>query len=441
MSRRRRAQPQRWTNWAGNQQCAPSQIARPLTEAQLRAIVRDAANSGRRVRAVASGHSFTAIACTNDVLLSLDRMNQVRSVDRTNGLVTVDAGIELRTLNARLAKHALAMTNLGDIAYQSVAGAVSTGTHGTGLAFGGLATQLRGLRIVTATGDVLDCNATENAEVFHAARVGLGALGIISRATIAVEPAFNLHAIEEPHPIDDVLDRWNDEVASHDHYEFFWIPGTRRAMTKTNRRTSDPAQPLPRLVYLRNKIGGENVAFGAMAKAARHRPSLVPRLSKLASSGASRLEYTDASHKVFASPRWVKFVEMEYSVPLADLPVVVRKIGDAVKAAGWPLIFPIEARAAAADDIPLSTAQGRDSGYVAVHRVKGRPFREYFETVEAIVADHAGRPHWGKMHFHTAATLSPLYPEWEAFQSVRRRLDPAGLFTNDYIDRVLGPAL
>ena len=429
----------RWRNWAGNQQCSPAAIERPLTEEQLQQVVRSAAAQGRRVRAVGAGHSFTAIVCTDDVIVSLEHLNMVRRFDLPNRLVTVQAGIELRHLNKRLANVGLAMTNLGDIAYQSLAGAVSTGTHGTGIGFGGIAAQIRGMRIVTATGDIVECSAEENTELFHVARVGLGVFGVISEITLEVEAAFNLHASESVEPIEALLDSWHDDVHANDHFEFMWIPGTDQAMTKRNRRTAEPVTRQSALKHFGDKIVGENIAFGAMTKLARFRPELIPKLSAAMSKAVSSADYTDVSHRVFASTRWVKFVEMEYSVAVADVPTVLRRIDDALNEAGLSVLFPIEVRAAAGDDIPLSTASGRDSGYIAVHRTKGLAFRPYFELVEAIMDEFDGRPHWGKMHFQTASTLAARYPEWAEFQRVRAEYDPAGVFTNDYTDRVPGP--
>lgn len=429
-----------WTNWAGNQQCRPDSIELPLTEPQLQQVVHDAARSGRRVRAVGLGHSFSAIACGDDVLVSLERLNMVRRIDRPNRLVTVQAGIQIGHLNKRLAKVGLAMTNLGDITYQTLAGAVSTGTHGTGLAFTGLAGQIRSMRIVTATGEIVECSATLNGELFHVARVGLGVFGIISELTIEVEPAFNLHAVEGPRPLDEVLAGWSDDIAANDHYEFFWIPGTDRVMTKANRRTTEPIDRRPVHQHVVDKIVGENLAFGAMTKLARLRPSLIPKLRDKAMGSVGSAEYIDESYRVFANARWVKFVEMEYSIAVEHVPAALEQIDRAVADAGIELLFPVEVRSVGADDIPLSTANGRDSGYIAVHRGKGMSFRPYFELVEAIMNDFDGRPHWGKIHFQTAAALAPRYGEWGEFQRVRAELDPAGVFTNDYTDRVLGGA-
>ena len=430
-----------WKNWAGNQRCSPSAIERPVTQRQLRDIVKQAAVDGKKVRAVGSGHSFTAVACTDHVMISLEHLNMVRAIDSANNTVTVQAGIDLAHLSTRLAEAGLAMTNLGDIAYQTLAGAVSTGTHGTGAGFTGLAGQIRKLRLVDARGEVVECSAVENPELFRMARVGLGVFGIITEITLAVEPAFNLHAVEAPYPISEVRANWLNDVADNDHYEFFWIPGTDQAMTKRNRRTSQPPNPQPRVKRFVDKILGENIAFGAMASAARVRPSLIPKLRAKLVDSVATAEFTDESHKVFASPRWVKFVEMEYSVAIEDVPAILQRIDDAVRDADLDLLFPVEVRAAAADDIPLSTAFGRASGYIAVHRAKGIAYRPYFELVEAIMDEFNGRPHWGKMHFQTAATLADRYPEWDAFQQVRAEHDPTAMFSNDYTDRVLGPVL
>ncbi|MCL4116242.1 UNVERIFIED_CONTAM: hypothetical protein GTU68_040993 [Idotea baltica] len=427
-----------WKNWAGNQRCTPATIERPITRAQLQSIVKHAAADGKKVRPVGSGHSFTAIACTDEILVSLEHLNMVRSIDTRTNLVTVQAGIELGHLNNRLAKAGLAMTNLGDIAYQTLAGAVSTGTHGTGAEFTGIAGQIREMRIVTATGDIVSCSADENPELFRVARVGLGVFGVISEITLAVEPAFNLHAVEGPQPLTEVLDNWLDDIAVNDHYEFFWIPGTDVAMTKRNRRTSDAPEPQPRVKHFVDKILAENVGFGAMAKLAKLRPALIPKFRDLMIDSVGEADFTNESHRVFASPRWVKFVEMEYSVAVEDVPTILRRIEEAVRDAGLDLLFPVEVRSTAADDIPLSTAFGRRSGYIAVHRGKGMDYQPYFELVEAIMDEFDGRPHWGKMHFQTAATLQHRYPEWDAFQTMRAEYDPSGMFSNDYTDRVLG---
>jgi len=427
-----------WKNWLGNQRCAPARIDRPRSEDDLVRIVREAGSAGRRVKVFGAGHSFTGIALTEGHLLSLDDYASVLAADRERCTITVQAGIRLQRLNEELDARGLAMPNLGDIAYQSIAGAISTATHGTGLAFGGLATQVAGMRLVAGDGSVLECSAEQEPEVFHAARVGLGALGIISTVTLQCVPAFRLHAVEQPERVDELLESLDERVETNDHFEFFYVPHTRWALTKRNRRTDEPPAPRARWRAFRDDILMANVAFGAICRAGRLWPGLIPRLSGLVPS-AGRTEYIDKSYRVFASPRMVKFYEMEYAIPRPAATEALNRVRDFIDRSGLRISFPVEVRFAAGDDIPLSTAYGRESCYIAIHVYQGMEFQPYFEAVEDIMDDYGGRPHWGKLHFQTAETLSARYPEWESFQEVRRRLDPEGRFTNAYLDRVLGP--
>jgi L-gulonolactone oxidase len=275
--------------------------------------------------------------------------------------------------------------------------------------------------------------------VFDAARVGLGALGMLSTVTLQCVPAFRLHAVEEPMLVDDVLTNLDELVEGHDHFEFFWVPHTRWALTKRNRRTDEPAQPKSRVKGWVDDILVPNVAFGAMCRIGRRRPDWIPRLAKMIPS-SGRVEYTDRSDKVFTSPRLVHFLEMEYAIPREAVPEALGRVRTLVDQLGIPLSFPVEVRVTAGDDIPLSTAHGRETGYIAVHVYKGTPFDAYFTGVEGIMDTYGGRPHWGKMHFQSHETLPPRYPGWDRFQTVRARLDPAGRFANPYLDRVLGPA-
>jgi len=332
----------------------------------------------------------------------------------------------------------VALTNLGDIAYQTVSGAISTATHGTGRRFGNLSTQVVGLRLITGDGSVLECSAEHEPEVFAAARVGVGALGAISTVTLQCVPAFRLHAVEQPERLDDVMARWDEFVDEADHTELFWVPGTGWAITKRNERTHGPARPLSGRKWLQAKVLNDNLIFGLGLRAERLRPGLGRRVQRLA-PGPSRLEFTDESHKVFASPRWVRFLEMETAIPLAAVPEALERVRRLVAGLGQPPGFPVEVRSVAADDIPLSPAYGRETGYIAVHVPKGAPHLAYFQGVQGIMDDYEGRPHWGKVHFHTAETLASRYPRWGDAQAVRARLDPDGTFANSYTDRVLGP--
>ena len=397
-------------------------------------MVREAAESGQRVKVIAGGHSFTGVAMTEGRLLSLDAMNGVLAVSGTD--VTVQAGIRLFELNEQLARHGLAMPNLGDIDRQSIAGATSTATHGTGRGFGNLATTIVGMELVAGDGSVLRLH--EGDELLRIARVGLGALGIVTEVTLRVVPAFNLHAHETLEVLDDILADFEAVMSGTDHVEFFWVPGTRRCQVKRNTRTDRLAEPQSKYEYIRDKWIGENLAFGTVCRVGRRYPHLAPRVAKLVASAAVEREFVDRSDRIFCSPRHVRFLEMEYGIPLGDVPEALARIRDLITTLPFPPLFPIEVRASAADDIPLSTANGRESGWIAIHQYIDTPYEAYFQGVEEIMSDYAGRPHWGKMHFQSAASLAEVYPEWDTFRERRSELDPDGRFRNAHLDRVLG---
>jgi FAD-linked oxidoreductase len=426
-----------WSNWAGNERCAPAAVEHPASEDELAHLVKRAAAEGRTVKAVGAGHSFTDIACTTGVQVQLDRYGELLEADRATGQVTVQAGITLGRLNDLLWDMGMALPNLGDIAYQSIAGAISTSTHGTGLRLGGLATQVTALRTVTGDGSVLAASAADDPDLFAAARVGLGAVGMLSTVTLQTVPAFNLRAVEEPMRMDAVLRDIDRLAEDNDHFEFYWVPHTGWALTKRNNRTGDPVGGRSAVREFVDRTLLENVAFGAVCRLGRWRPSLIPRLSKaLPSTG--RTEYVNRCYRVFTSPRLVHFYEMEYSLPRAACADALRQLMAWVDSSGLRLSFPVEVRFAAADDIWLSTANGEDRCYIAVHVYQGMPYEQYFRAVEAIMDPLGGRPHWGKLHYQTAATLARMYPDWDRFQAVRDRVDPERRLTNDYLKRVLG---
>ena len=428
-------------NWARNEACVPSGFARPETTGQVVSLVDDARRAGPagRIKVIGAGHSFTPIAMTNGTLLDLGSMDKVLDVDRSTGRVTVQAGIRLRELNGRLAALGLALPNLGDINVQSLAGAISTATHGTGLHLGNIGTAVVAMEIVTGTGEVVRCSETERPELLRAARAGLGALGIITEVTLQCVPSFNLHAHETIETLDDVLADFEGFAASADHAELYWMPGSRRCQVKRNSVTDEPRRPQGRLGYVRDKWLGENLGFGAICRVGRRFPSLAPKVARLVMSAAAEREFIDRSDKVFSSPRHVRFVEMEYGIPIADLAAALGEVRDLTVGLAFPPLFPIEVRVSAGDDAMLSTGYGRTSAWIAVHQYRGAPHEAYFHAVEAVMDRYGGRPHWGKMHYQTETTLAPRYPEWETFAAVRAEMDPHGIFSNQYLDRVLGP--
>ena len=426
-----------WKNWAGNQQSKPVRIERPASESEVVEIIIQAVLNKQRVKVVGSGHSFTGIAVPDEVMIDLTRLNQVLHVDRSGGLITVQAGIVLSDLNAQLELHQLSMPNLGDVTYQTLAGALSTSTHGTGLQRTGLAAQIRAFKMVSAAGEVLACSPLENVEIFHCGRVSLGALGVITEVTLNVVPAFNLRAVEQPMRISDVLDNYPQLIEENDFFEFYWVPHTKWALTKANNVSSDAIDSPGRFATWYNKMFLENYAFGVLCRIGRLFPTLIPKLATILPS-SGRVEYVNVSHRIFSSKRLVKFYEMEYSISLDSLVPALREVMHMVDDRGFRISFPVEVRCTGSDDIPFSTSTGRRSAYIAVHMFKGSEYGEYFSAVEAILRKYEGRPHWGKIHNLNANDISSLYPEYQRFIEVRNQLDPEGVFTNDYLRRVLG---
>ncbi|MGX1272842.1 D-arabinono-1,4-lactone oxidase [Streptomyces phaeoluteigriseus] len=427
-----------WRNWGGNVAARPAREVTPASVDELTAAVRRAAEDGLTVKAVGTGHSFTSIAATDGVLIRPQLLTGIRKVDRDAMTVTVEAGTPLKRLNLALAREGLSLTNMGDIMEQTVSGAISTGTHGTGRESASIAAQVKGLELVTADGSVLTCSEKENPEVFAAARIGLGALGIVTAITFAVEPVFLLTAREEPMPLDRVLADFDELWAENEHFEFYWFPHTGSTNTKRNNRSAGPRRPVGQLAGWFEDEFLSNGVFQAAQWVGRAVPATIPAIAQVSSKALSARSYTDIPYKVFTSPRRVRFVEMEYAVPREAVTETLRELKAMVERSPLRISFPVEVRTAPADDITLSTASGRDSAYIAVHMVKGAPYQAYFTAAERILTAHEGRPHWGKIHTRDAEYFAGVYPRFGEFTALRDRLDPDRRFQNDYLRRVLG---
>ncbi len=429
-----------WQNWAGTATADPARRYWPRSTEAISDAIRDAASAGLTVRALGSGHSFTAAAATSGAALDLTGWAGVVASDLETGLVTVRSGTTLRELNATLDALGLAMPNLGDIDAQTISGAISTGTHGTGARLGGIATAVAGLDLVLADGSVVSCAADKNPDLFSAARVSIGALGVLSAVTLRCVPAFTLAADERPMPLDEVLERFGEFAAGNDHFEFYWFPYGKNALVKRNNRVSGTNGPRPMPGWRRffEYEVMENAAFGALCRTGRAAPALIKPLNRLAAATLSARTYAAPSHQVFVTPRRVRFVESEYAVPRGSVLGVLAELRAAVPRLADPVMFPVEVRVAAADDIWLSTAYGRDTAYVAIHQYVGLPYQDYFRTFESIATAVGGRPHWGKLHTRDASYLSEQYPRFADFLRVRAETDPEHRFTNPYLAQVLG---
>jgi L-gulonolactone oxidase len=416
-----------WVNWAGNiRDTAP--LVRPGSVDEVADAVKQARADGRTVKPAGAGHSFTGVARTDGIRLDLSRLAGLRSIE--GNLVTVGAGTSIRELNRLLAAHGLACANLGDIDTQTIAGAISTGTHGTGARLGCLSAFVEGLTLVDGTGTVVKDEP--------AARVGLGALGVLTEVTLRCVDAFVLRAEERPARLADTLAALDEHIEGNDHFEMYWFPYTDRLQTKTNNRVPADDQPLPRWRGWLDDDFLSNTVFGAACRMGRRIPATVRTIAKIEARALSPRVYTAPSYEVFCTPRRVRFTEMEYAFSRSAFTEAFGALRKIVDTLPFPVIFPVELRFSAADDIWLSHGYGRDSAYIAIHQYVGMPYEPYFRAFEKVATELGGRPHWGKLHWRTAEDLRAAYPRFGDFLAVRDRLDPDRVFANAYTTQVLG---
>ncbi|WP_254878627.1 D-arabinono-1,4-lactone oxidase [Streptomyces sp. NA04227] len=431
-----------WRNWAGTERITPARVVSPGSTEEVARAVREAARDGLGVKAVGSGHSFSGAAVAPGVQLRPEGMDRLVSVDTATGLVTVEAGMPLHRLSSRLAERGLAMEILGDIDRQTVAGAVSTGTHGSGARFRSISNQIHALELVLADGSVATCSATERPDLFAAARLGLGALGVLTRVTLQCVPLYALRAVDAKRGFEETLDNLGQLVEENDHFEFFWFPHTGTALTRSFTRlpADTELRPLSALSRTVDDRLVTNIGFEALLRAGTRWPRLVPGITRLVTRAVGAREFTDLAPNVFASDRDVRFREGEYAIPRAELPSVLRELKRWVDGNDEKVSFPFEVRFVRADELWLSPAHERDVAYVAFHQYHRMPHERWFGVCEDILGSVGGRPHWGKMHRLDAAELAARYPRFGDFTALRDTLDPDGLFANPYLDRVLGPA-
>ena len=427
----------RWQNWSASVKGTPKVMAQPASLEELARLVKTYAHEERQVRVVGAGHSFTPLVQTDDILVSLEKMQGIEAVDAAQNLVTIRGGSTLHKLGDDLLARGLAQENLGDIDVQSIAGAISTGTHGTGSNFGTIATQVAGLTLVTANGDILECSEEQNPEIFKAAQTSFGALGIIASVTLRAVPAKRLRYQVRRERLSSVLENLERYKRENSHFEFFLFPHTEWVQAKFMNETEEPATTTNILGTL-NKIVLENWVYWLISESCRLVPPFCQTASRISAAGVATVSEVNYSHRLFATPRMVKFQEMEYNLPAEHFPIVLPQVIESIKEHHTNVHFPIECRFVKGDDIWLSPAYQRDSAYIAVHMYKGMPYTAYFRNVEALYQPYQGRPHWGKMHTLDHHRFAQLYPHWNDFLRVRQQLDPQGLFLNDYLREMLG---
>lgn len=434
-----------WRSWGRNLTVKPAAIVRPENTDQVEQVLRDAAAQGLRVRPAGSGQSFSPLVPTSDVLLDATALNGLSSIDAERQRVTVFGGTTIQQLCLLLEEHGMALANMPDFTGQTVAGAIATGTHGTGLGQPSLAEQIIDITIATPSGELITCSETHRPEILRAARVHLGVLGVIVSVTIQCVSAFRLHCAEFREPLDRLVNSLPERMSGADHFEFFWMPGRLTAHTRILSRLhrlpetyTRPASPFSRALRRADDAVLRTSLTSGLGRLASVAPRTVPGLNKLESMAKSSRRYTDVSYRVFTAPRAVRFVSIEYALPLENTAAAFRELQALVDRKGYTLSFPVLVRCSPPEQGYLSPSAGRYTGWISLRQYGKRPYEKFFGEAEKIFLEHGGRPHWGAVHSQTAATLTPMYPRWEDFLAVRSELDPHGLLLNDHVRGLLG---
>ncbi|WP_042347496.1 D-arabinono-1,4-lactone oxidase [Bacillus massiliigorillae] len=422
---------QTWKNWAHTSVSTPEKIIYPSSIEEVCTIVKDAALHNKKIRVVGAGHSFTKIVQTNDWLLSLDLLSGIQELNEEEDTATILAGTRLYAIGEALGKKGYSQENLGDVNVQSIAGALSTGTHGTGLAFGNVSTQVIALKLVTASGEVLSLSEKNNPEYFKASLVSLGMLGIIVEVTVRIIKSPVYEYISDKISYEHLEKHLEALIHTNRHFEFYLFPFSDLVQVKTMNITDKSPQSL-KGHYYKNLIL-ENYLFYIISETCRIFPKTSSFFSKMSAKAIGKANITSHSYNLFATPRLVRFREVEYSIPLEHMKSVLREIRKQIETKRYNVHFPIECRTVKGDEIWLSPAYNRDSFYIAFHMYKGMPYEEYFYDMEQIMKKYEGRPHWGKMHKRSNRELRDLYPKFTDFQIIRNELDPKGIFLNDYL--------
>ena len=426
-----------WRNWSGTVESPNAHVVTPGSAAELAEAVRAAVRQDRPIRVVGGGHSFSPLVQTDGVILSLDRLQGLIAIDRDRQIARVHAGTRLWAIGGPLAAAGLAMENLGDINVQSIAGATSTGTHGTGIGLGNLATQIAAMKVLTAAGEEVIASPDENSDLFAGGRIGLGCLGVLTELTLHLVPSFRLKLARGKMALEDCLAQSDALIRRHRSFEFYWLPHTEVVLTKGWTLTDEPAEAAGWQRYVTETLL-ENAAFGALCRLGKAAPGLCPSISRFCAGLISSGSQVDEGYSMLSTVRQVRFNEMEWSMPAERGPDALREIKAFIARREFPLMFPLEYRWVRGDDLWLSPNHGRDSVHISVHQFQGMPFERYFDGVQAICLNHGGRPHWGKLHSLKAAQLSRLYPRWDDFLALRERMDPAGRFVTPYLRGLFG---
>lgn len=427
----------KWENWSKLVLSHPEAIYYPKHLHELVMLVKTCQSENKKLRVVGAGHSFTPLVATSEILVSLDYLSGIESLDRENHLVTVWAGTRLKDLGKLLANQGYAMENLGDINAQSIAGAISTGTHGTGTQFGSLSTQVTKMTVLTAKGELIEVSHTENNAYFAAMKLSLGMLGIIVKVQLRVLPKYLLVSESFRMSLKDCFNKLSELKYHNRNFEFFWFPHTETVQIKLMNTIHTAARPKG-VGNRMNKLLLENGVFWMLSEMCRIQPSLSQAVSTVSAKAVPIGKEVGESFLLYATPRLVKFNEMEYSLPAEDMEAVLTDIKQVMHKQRVNVHFPLECRYVKRDDLWLSPSYERDSAYIAVHMYKGMAFKTFFDAIEEVFFYYEGRPHWGKMHSMTSEKLAKAYPRFTDFLHVRETLDPDGMLVNEYLRKLFG---
>tara|TARA_R110001592_G_scaffold7126_1_gene40164 strand:- start:31180 stop:32577 length:1398 start_codon:yes stop_codon:yes gene_type:complete len=427
-SANKKAKSYPWKNWSGNQVCYPQHKHAPTSVDALKEIILSSKGS---IRTVGSGHSFSELIPTNDSLISIRRLNGLNSVDPSNKTASFLAGTTLSETGPLLAQHHQGLFNMPDVDHQTLAGAISTATHGTGRGLGSLSSYVSNLTLITAKGEELRCNQTENPELFNAAKVSLGAFGVITEINIQNTDAYKLKREAFWLPIEEVISTSESLSKNNRHFEFFYFPFTGMSLVDTLNITTETIQSTEEL----------DANSGIMdLKNARDYLSWSPKLRQLIVGGylktQTNISRVDHSHSIYVNDRNVRFNEMEYHLPIEHGMRALSEVISTIERNFSEVFFPIECRYIKSEDAWISPFYHRDSISIAVHRYFEEDYSALFKAIEPILQKYAGRPHWGKINTFTDTQCRNAYPKWQQFLDIRKEYDPEGKFLNPYLKRL-----
>lgn len=426
-------------NWDRTLECTPRRYFQPHCEAEVIQVVRAANAANETVRVVGAGHSWSPLVLTQDNLLNLDHLNQLVSIDADKMQVTVGAGIRLKHLNELLAQHGLALANLGSVAEQSVAGAISTGTHGTGVRYGNLSTQIVALNFVTGDGRLMHIAAERDAELMRAARVSLGALGVITQVTIQCVKAHRIELRSDVQPFEHVLDRMEQLVNDNDRVRMYWYPGTDVFYINTLNQTNEPLTPHQPIKEWLNNVAIRHDLMEFFLKSGSAFPALVNPINRMqAAIGFTRERRVARSDLALTIPMPAAHQETEYAVPIEHTVRAIRATRELIERNNYRANVPVEVRFVAHDDSMLSPAYGRDVAYIGAYTYGQRFARDYFAAFERAMKELGGRPHWGKILTLKLGEARAMYPLYNRFNQIRQELDPGNTFANQFIRELFG---